>query len=112
MYLSDNSNKQPINILERSSDNICINIDTIIINLVTFHFSPDIKDKCLEILKTTQLDNDTIKFFYRGTTIYGICIPYIPYKQMSIFEILTCDIDMKMCVSELVSDIDGEYYLT
>jgi hypothetical protein len=90
---SDNS----IDVLEIKSDYIFINTDTIIITLLQYHFSPDIKDECLKILEETQLDRRMITFYHHKTTIYGLCIPYLLYNRM--------------CISELLSHIDGKYYL-
>lgn len=96
--LSDNSNKQPIDVLEIRLNNIFINTDTIIINLLQYHFSPDIKDDCLKILESTKLDNQIIKIFHHKTIIYGICIPYL--------------FDEIICVSEMISLGDNnKYYL-
>ena len=87
--LSDNSDKQLVNILIIGSDKIIINNNnTITINQSSFHIYSDIKDNCLNILKESILNNCKIKIFYYETTIYGLCVQELLFDRTYLSKIL------------------------
>jgi hypothetical protein len=91
------SNMKLANILQVRSDKIIINDNNITINNILYHFYPDIKEKCLKILKEEQINSCIIEFPYYEKTIYGLRIDSLFFYRM--------------CISEVLSRDTGKYYL-